>query len=237
MSENNVLVERVESDGKAAALSEALVEVRRAYRLAWAFQRRLFDLLNTFASELEGEGLSLTRWDPGHASRPPQSSSRFYSPEYWAWDFLGAYQIRLLFDSAPNRPGGAAHVWCKVKVDTGYSKRDDHSEPDANTFEPVEESKSLLGLFLGRSSGGPVDWKQCQITARATPGFAHGKLHTLQKGELTVSLLGWDVDLAKLHDRDSANRHLVEPVIRFLRESQSEVPGQSVTSGPPMTGG
>lgn len=78
-------------------LNNALADVRRAYRLVHAYQRRVSDLMTQVDQTLSATGLSFVQWRPLFNKASPRTSTPFFSGGRWAWDMLpGASGPRCL---------------------------------------------------------------------------------------------------------------------------------------------
>ena len=58
-------------------LGAALLDVRRAYRLLWAYHRRQSDLLSALDAHLHRHGLVFTGWRPYRFAAPSTRSAFF----------------------------------------------------------------------------------------------------------------------------------------------------------------
>lgn len=126
-------------------LSAALTDVRRAYRLLWAYQRRMDDLTNTFARHL---GFVDYWFEPddkeGWARLPMVSYGRAYlryssgeypRREYWNYPKPGDLMLNFWIESdSEHRRLGEQSSW----------KR----EPNPIEFRDAAESKSLVHVDI-----------------------------------------------------------------------------------------
>jgi len=139
------------------ALSAALADVRKAYRLLWSYQRRLLDTIGLIAGEFPG--VSFASWQPMDFYPPARKSVN--PADYWASDLLplmGAdfFYLRHGNDRSMAQRGEWMLV-INVTSDSGYEV--ESPEPDPARFEPAEECESSLELYIVKSTGDvPVRW-------------------------------------------------------------------------------
>ena len=134
-------------------LTAALENVRRAYRVVAAYQRRT---LRTFELiEAKFPEMKFYYWTPRLYRQPPQRAS---SPlDRWGWDGLPFYDFSILYTEESVTDGyrpepGRWMLDVHVQSDTGY---DDESEgePDPERFSSVAESYTNLSLTAWRCDG------------------------------------------------------------------------------------
>lgn len=196
-------------------LLEALTDVRKAYRLVYAYQRRLFDLMNYLDKELIRSHIAFEEWDSAKYRFPSKARSSPVYRDCWAWDLIPGYWPRFSFQSQGRSP----HVYIdiEVPVDSGFSER--VGEPDPSNFIEASEAKSELWAEV---------WTATAPLANRTD--AYGKLvdkhaaATLDGGETVRQDLGGNivsytllrVDLAELADETAVREKLVEPLLRLV---------------------
>lgn len=128
-------------------LDNALLDVRKAYRLLQRYQRRVLDLSAALAREID-EYAAFRYWCPVYYQPNPGS---YTNPAgRWAWDGLPyfdfcAFYVREEFWKDEHAPGDWMLV-IRCTADTGYSEVGDE-EPDPLGFRSVADSSSLLRLY------------------------------------------------------------------------------------------
>jgi hypothetical protein len=142
-------------------LSHALVDVRKAYRLIWLYQRRVADIVGLITDAL---GYKFYSWDTGAIGRMSRSRTKDpFGSDQWIWSTLPCYRMSLLY-LPPNLASNIqrAGEWMLeifVESDTGAKAREDDSEPPPTEFASVEESATVLRLYAWHcSADGSLDW-------------------------------------------------------------------------------
>ena len=182
-------------------LSSSLIDVRRAYRLIWGYQRRIFDLVQLFEDEFASH--EFYAWAPLSFGRPTQLTT---SPlRKWAWDGLPFYKASFLYTPANSDPNShRADDWMfEIAVDTDnvdFSTM--RGEPDAAAFPDASTTDTTLRL---------VAWK---CTEEAQFNWYHDLWSrgewpltddfVLSQPEYPVQSLSITVPLGKLADREAA---------------------------------
>jgi hypothetical protein len=127
-------------------INAALVDVRKAYRLLYLYQRSVLCLTEEIAGAL---GFEFFCWQP-YFDRP---STRKKSPsEKWVWDMLPMYKAWFLFSqeaSDPNKPkNGECFLEISLLSDNGYPENADN-EPNPLEFEKtVADSDTCIKLAV-----------------------------------------------------------------------------------------
>lgn len=126
-------------------LKSALVDVRRAYRLLWGYQRRMMDLVQVIADGFDTQ--EFYAWSPISFARPTQLTT---SPlKKWAWDGLPFYKASFLFKPVGGDPHNLkAGDWLlEIFLDSDDVDLDTtHGEPDASKFPDATTTSSQLKL-------------------------------------------------------------------------------------------
>ncbi|MDR7221298.1 hypothetical protein [Aminobacter aminovorans] len=128
-------------------LASALVDVRKAYRLLWSYQRRVYDILQLITDEF-GD-MSFYYWQTMHAGRPCNSGTNPLNR--WTWDMLPMMQTSYLFlpntvDRNETRPGQwMLEVY--LSSDDGFSRTAGSGEPDPMHFEDAANSASSITMY------------------------------------------------------------------------------------------
>ena len=125
-------------------------QVRVAHRMAVAYYKRLFQLLQEVTND-ERLGLSFLAWDTHDFSRPCQRKSNVF--ESWEWDLLPGISTHYVFFNGSNQNAQAVGDWlldCHVITDTGVTDGDWESEnkDPLKLSVPVEDARSLLRCHL-----------------------------------------------------------------------------------------
>jgi hypothetical protein len=128
-------------------LAVALGDVRRAYRLLWFYQERIFDIIRPFVGEFET--LRFYMWrsnsaNPMDASTNPLSRS--------PWSAFPLMNVSYLYRSGDDPNHAKPGDWLldiRVISDSGYSDDvDDRLQADPDTFPGVEASETRINLYV-----------------------------------------------------------------------------------------
>ena len=183
------------------ALSEALTDVRKAYRLVWSYQRRLLDLAKIVLGAFPEH--EFYAWRPRVGDPPPQLTGN--PMQRWAWDFLPLAEVCFLF-----LPGGAdrnapkAGEWMvelRVRVDSGHEGYEEEGEVDPARFKRAEDSASTLWLYMWLCDEGVSKNWYNWVWQRGPWPVVDGTSVPHPDGPFRI--VGRQVDLATLPDRAS----------------------------------
>ena len=130
-------------------LAQTMLDVRRAYRLVAAYQRRALDIIHYLASQFEG--MSFYYWSPQPFHQMPRRASKPV-PDLWCWDGLPLYSFSVAYlpeNTAHNqmKPGGWM-LEIHIEADNGFDFG--NREPDPARLEPAELCESQLYLCAWR---------------------------------------------------------------------------------------
>jgi hypothetical protein len=189
-------------------LKAALTDVRRAYRLVYAYQRRVFDLIGAVADPLETNGFEFDRWEPTIFFQPGRS---FYKPDKWAWDFLPAYHFWAGWNR--DRHGDVRRVLIAVNSDTGFERK--RGEPDPADFIPAEKAQSELRLTLIRAETAPA-WDRLNGILATLDSAQDGADQDVDVGGVPVSVRRVRLDLSELIDEAAVDRRLLAPLRQWI---------------------
>lgn len=138
-------------------LAAALVDVRRAYRLLWSYQRRVLDTIGLIAGEFDT--LSFATWQPTDFFPP---AKRSVNPgDHWAADLLPLMGADFFYlPQGHDRSLAQKGQWMlaiNVTSDSGYQIEE--PEPDPGDFEAAEMCESALSIYIVKSlAERPVRW-------------------------------------------------------------------------------
>ncbi|MGK4004959.1 SIR2 family protein [Sorangium sp. So ce1036] len=196
------------SDG---AMDVALV--RQSYRLVYQYQRRVFDRLAELSDGLAAVGLTFQRWDPTLFSRHAKSSSEFFRRKYWAWDFLPAYRLQLVWQSSAKI---SRSLVLEVVSDSGFTHIRGE-EPDPTRFGDVRAARSELQISLLRSPVPNLSWTQLWSSLSVEDDTIYdGGDHELDAGGKPCTYRYLNVALEDALDRDAFRERVIAPVRAWL---------------------
>ena len=131
-------------------LSKALLDVRRAHRILYAYQRRMSDLAYFIKCKLGMPDF----YGFKHFSNPIYGRSKGHSRlniwhDMWAWDYLYSYLFEYYLGE--KEAGDKLHNYKLSLIqysDTGYFDQDGQKRGRISEFGSEEESSSKLLFFL-----------------------------------------------------------------------------------------
>ena len=128
-------------------LSYALLDVRRAHRILYAYQRRMSDLAYFIKCKLDMRKFRGFK----HFSRPISKNSGYLTiwHDMWAWDYLYSYLFEYYLGE--KEAGDKLHNYKLSLIqysDTGYFDQDGQKRGRISEFGSEEESGSKLLFFL-----------------------------------------------------------------------------------------
>ncbi|WP_437907996.1 SIR2 family protein [Sorangium sp. So ce327] len=187
--------------------------VRQSYRLVQQYQRRVFDRLAELSDALAGIGLAFERWDPSLFSRHPKSTTEFFRRKYWAWDFLPAYRLQLVWQSSAST---SRSVVVDVVSDTGFT-RSGGDEPDPTRFGGARAAGSELQISLMRSSARNLPWNQIWSSLSEQEDTIYdGNDHEIDAGGRPCTYRYLRVDLGAALDKEAFSERVIAPVSAWL---------------------
>lgn len=133
-------------------LSKALLDVRRAHRILYAYQKRMLDLVHFIQGKLDMPVKDLCGIK--HFSKPIYGRSIGHTPlniwpTMWAWDYLYSYLFEYYLGE--KEAGDKLHNYKLSLIqysDTGYFDQDGQKRGRISEFGSEEESSSKLLFFL-----------------------------------------------------------------------------------------
>ena len=131
-------------------LSEALLDVRRAHRILYAYQRRMLDLAHFIQSKLDMPEFRGFK----HFSNPIYGPSKGHSRlniwhDMWAWDYLYSYLFEYYLGEKETSDKLHDYKLSLIQYsDTGYFDQERAEKRKISGFGSEEESGSKLLFFL-----------------------------------------------------------------------------------------
>lgn len=183
-------------------LRDALADVRKAYRLLWGYQRRVFDMVGLVAGEFED--MAFYNWRTIHSDHPCRTGTDPMGGR-WTWDMLPMTRVSYLFlPDGVDRNSTLPGQWMlevHVNSDTGFVDPEDGIEPDPAGFERAEGCRTLLSIFAWYCRGetdrnwyGGV-WNVLDWPEAGSGGIDHA--------DPPFSIFRRDLDMADLPDKDA----------------------------------
>ena len=139
-------------------LSNALLDVRRAHRILYAYQRRMLDLVHFIQSKLDMPKFRGFK----HFSNPIYGRSKGHSRlniwhNMWAWDYLYSYLFEYYLGK--KETGDKRHDYKLSLIqysDTGYFDKEEEATraETKKTFKPEEDPRLELEKFKPEEESG-----------------------------------------------------------------------------------
>jgi hypothetical protein len=185
-------------------LAAALTDVRRAYRLVYAYQRRMNDLVAEIDAALTQDGLEFELWRPVFNAPPPRSGTPYFRGR-WAWDMLPGYATQVHWCDPTGKKGRRRRVVLQAVVDSGATF--DAAEPDPADFEAADACESQLRIGLWTTTATQPTWDAAWAAVSARDAYWDGVQEVDVDGSrYTYEYVG--VDVSRLVDA-KATRALV----------------------------
>ena len=116
-----------------AELAASLADVRRAFRLAVAYQQRMNALFHKVHLALGDEGVGLDWWAPNRQNPPMKWDKPQFRPTTWAWDLFPGHSLSAEWSDTSAAP--ARRVWLALDTDTALqAAKARGGEPDPTLF-------------------------------------------------------------------------------------------------------
>jgi hypothetical protein len=191
-------------------LAGALVDVRRAYRLLWAYQRRVNDLFHAIDEHLGRHGMRHAGWKPTSFANVPNQA--FYRPNKWAWDLFPGFGVQVWWTGTGPHGPVRADAW--LYTDDGFQYT--RGEPDPKSWETsAEQARSKLWLYVATGPAKP-DWAALHAHVETTDLVGAGAFDLPSGAYRVVCLLA---GLEELPDADALHARLLAPVDHWLAEA------------------
>ncbi len=136
---------------KQHELSAALVDVRKAYRLLYHYQKRVLDLVQFIGDNL---GFAHRGGYPKFSSPSPGNGRGKLN--LWAWDWLNMYLYEFYMGKSKiNHKELALSI--VIQSDTGYFDQESKTKSriDVEKFNNPENSKTRLIIVVGHNTWNP----------------------------------------------------------------------------------
>jgi len=186
-----------------ATLRSALGDVRRAYRLLWCYQDRLFDIIRTITAEFDS--LKFYMWRTNSASPIDGSTNPLTRSPWSAFPMMNVSYLYRCGDDPNQAEAGDWLLDIRVISDSGFDD-DSHSpmKADPDDFAGIEATDTRINLYVFycaseikgnwlRNIWNELEWPE-----------PDGK--AVDASSLPVKMIGITLDVADLGDREDAQR-------------------------------
>lgn len=212
-------------DEQVADLKEALAQVRAAYRLIHAYQRRILDLLAVLDEQLAKHGMVFDEWRTPYYNPPVRSDTKPFHGK-WAWDLLPGYSLWCTWENA-DKAKRWRRIYVHVATDSSFEdfKKTVHGEPMAENMLPVEKTSSALWISLYSSETGGMDVKQAWLEAsKLGDQLYDGKTHLFGQGAKPFRYSFCELSLADLPDETMVTEKLIRPLEEWVKSGDFAQP-------------
>lgn len=209
------------SDQERNELKQALAQVRTAYRLLHAYQRRIFDLLSVLDGVLASAKVPFQQWNTSYHN-PPTKSDKSPFARKWAWDFLPGYDFYCLWENAEAKQGWR-RIAIEVASDTSFEaqkRNQPFGEVDPAVLPPVEETTSALWLSLCYAESGCFKDMKVWEPINAHKDAYNGEAHMLEVQKQPFKFIFKEIDLCDLPDEAAVTERLVKPLHLWLKTGE-----------------
>ena len=193
-------------------IDEALLDVRKAYRLLHDYQRMALDATKYIGTQL---GLTYKGGYPYFSDCAPRDGKG--SLDNWAWDWLNLMFYEFHFQREITKD-----QWLNLSIwlfsDTGYFVSDVRAreQTDVNTFVPVDKAGTKVGFLLYRH------WKQEYYQLKDNPEYLRRFLE--HEGELPGLLkddgvLGKCCDFSQLAD-EASTEAVIDGLVKLAQDGE-----------------
>jgi hypothetical protein len=136
-------------------INDILLNVRKAYRLLFEYQKRILDLVSFIGGSF---GFSYRGGYPKFSNPSPQKGKG--NLNNWSWDWLNMYCYQFAFGSKKTNDTTIAFAVVLIN-DTGYYQSNNTKQihqTNVSAFDRVENSQSKLVLVAGKNTQQVQEW-------------------------------------------------------------------------------
>lgn len=199
-------------------LTNALVEVRKAYRILYAYQKRVLDTCSRIVDSLECEGEQL---QPSYAWCYPESPRIGGTKDllsFEALDLLPLKHASLFVTNTGDHSFSRKGNWLfeiRIVSDSDYSDLPEKEPANGFTFAPPESTDTYLMIYLWkRITKGTGDWGNDVLGKVDWPKA--GKLITHHK--VGAQVYGIRLEFADVDDEPSTEKTLREVAAKLTKQ-------------------
>jgi hypothetical protein len=124
----------------------ALIDVRKAYRLLYIYQRRVIDTVDYIASVV---GIKIENTYSCFSGSTVDG--RKYNRENWSWDWLPMYFHEFYCGEKKLMDSTTIKIGIAIQSDTGFFDAQISNKRNIEGFAQVEESESRLLFYISRN--------------------------------------------------------------------------------------
>jgi hypothetical protein len=177
-------------------LKKSLIEVRKAYRLLYDYQKKVLDLVKFIGSEF---GRSYNGGYSKYCGVTPRNGKG--SLDQWAWDWLNMYYYEFSFHDVKNKD----YFSIVLISDTGfYEAKNENSNFDnkleIENYKKAENSKTKLAFVYGDKIWEFDSWED--------PEFILKSQGILNKEDKTEKMIFKSYNLEEFSDKEKAFKNL-----------------------------
>lgn len=201
----------MDSTPDSTQLDSTLIDVRKAYRLLYLYQRRVMDLAHYIGSKLD------FRHAENRSSYCFTQHPKIVKHHHWAWDLLPMYNMAFVFHS--RRIEGFSEegkLFINIVSDTGFYDSEVNNKLEINQFCSPENAATELHLVLTLRDKIPDEYhSRFQKQGETTMILESASDSTTASG---IWLVGKKFPLTDFLDEESTNQSL-EKFIGLCQEN------------------
>ncbi len=207
---------------KNTDLAPAFAQLRNAYRLVYAYHRRLRDLLAHVHTPILKQGFEYKGWSPSNYGFPPQSNSAWFAKGNWSWDLLPGFAFYTVWSK--HSETRSWHVHMEVIADYAFDASLSVGEPDPADWDDSESDSVILLNLVTLENGKNLDWYKVVNWYWDDDGPDWGEVGVHKVGKLVYTVTPWKIRMQDLPDERAVNRELVK---RFESWWEDQKPSRS----------
>lgn len=137
-----------------AELDSALVDVRKAFRLLHAYQRRILDTTK-FITDILSKSIQSGCTD--FSGIAPRNGSKM-DLDRWAWDWIPMYTYEFYFGKTVIEADTIQFAFLFLSDTGAFNSKRTHTEPNPQTFDSPEDSETRVIFQIGKNRWKPHDY-------------------------------------------------------------------------------
>jgi hypothetical protein len=214
--------------------SEALVQLRTAYRLLNAYHRRILDLLAMTRDAVRDRFGELPKawWASPQFWMPPKGNTDPTSR--WPFDFICLQDTYFNWASSDDPSKGGFYFGIGHTADSALDKKlYGDQEPDPLAFPDVKESRTYLEVWaVSVAHSTQQSWPDLaakhfadeQIDRIDQTWWTDRKSHKWEANGDALYLGGFTLDVADVWTKEQVTSNLVEPLISLIADVRAAIP-------------
>jgi hypothetical protein len=204
-------------NGSEDHLDQVLLDVRKAYRLIYGYQRAALDVAKYFGDQL---GFDYAGGQAQFGRQSPDEDKGELTES--AWDWLNLVFYDCCFIKKTEKEEIRLSIW--LFSDTGYftSTSPAANKEDITTFDRVENSGTKVGFLIYRTWVGDIKNSDGQVVKFVDDRDAIRRFLEKEEGGLppelkVANIVGKCYDFARVADQSSTDR-VIDEIVCFANQ-------------------